>query len=306
MSSPLQQKALKKVHFLDFIIYPSPDIAILVKREVKATVRSSMTAQFLGALPDLLCSLSVKPQHSEHHKVFAIHAQEAELFDPDSDTVFSLTWKSDTIEDIFVVESQRVESNSLAVAVRTLAGHSSAAALQGQFFEILLSSFCCSNRAELLTLNEMKKDGKHYVGIDHVVLQARFQRSRPIPFTASEYLHAPVLRLNPDHYYRGMRNTPIIDAYIYEIVHNNHNPSFVRLFFIQATVSFMKDNSSTKPESMALVRKIIASLEKQYSLEVKVHFVLAVPDDVMPKWKLLAEVETLCNQANIYWLCVRT
>ena len=68
----------------------------------------------------------------------------------------------------------------------------------------------------------------------------------------------------------------------------------------------MKDNSSTKPESMALVRKIIASLEKQYSLEVKVHFVLAVPDDVMPKWKLLAEVETLCNQANIYWLCVRT
>lgn len=57
---------------------------------------------------------------------------------------------------------------------------------------------------------------------------------------------------------------------------------------------------------MALVRKIIASLEKQYSLEVKVHFVLAVPDNVMPKWKLLAEVETLCNQANIYWLCIRT
>ena len=129
MSSPLQQKALKKVHFLDFIIYPSPDIAILVKREVEATVRSSMTAQFLGALPDLLCSLSVKPQHSEHHKVFAIHAQEAELFDPDSDTVFSLTWKSDTIEDIFVVESQCIESNSLAVVVRTLVSHGSAAAL---------------------------------------------------------------------------------------------------------------------------------------------------------------------------------
>lgn len=306
MSSPLQQKALKKVHFLDFIIYPSPDIAILVKREVEATVRSSMTAQFLGALPDLLCSLSVKPQHSEHHKVFAIHAQEEKLSDPTSDTVLLLTWKSNMIEDIFVIESQHIESNSLVVAVQTLISHSSAAALQGQFFKMYLSSFGCSIRAELLTLNEMKKDGKHYVGIDHVVLQARFQRSRPIPFTASEYLHAPVLRLNPDHYYRGMRNTPVIDAYIYEIVYNNHNPSFVRLFFIQATVSFMKDNSSTKPESMALVRKIIASLEKQYSLEVKVHFVLAVPDDVMPKWKLLAEVETLCNQANIYWLCIRT
>ena len=103
-----------------------------------------------------------------------------------------------------------------------------------------------------------------------------------------------------------MQNTPIIDAYVFEIVHDNSNPLFVHIFFIQATVSSIKDNSSTKPESMALVQKIIASLEKQYSLEVKVHFVLAVPDDVMPKWKLLAEVETLCNQVNIYWLCIRT
>ena len=73
MSSPLQQKALKKVHFLDFIIYLSPNIAILVKREVQVTVRSSITTQFLGTLPDLLCSLSVKPQHSEHHTSGKMH-----------------------------------------------------------------------------------------------------------------------------------------------------------------------------------------------------------------------------------------